>query len=365
MSAVVSAIHISLTAGLCSLLAAAFRAFDADYPKVSVYHTYHLCALAGAGTALYYILYQFCLCVAPARWGLGRRMPAHLSPYYTDASEEPAGADLVLGKPRLTMQSVWGLVYGLGVIFAALAYTFAGQHPMSYQFLALGLALCCVWEAVQPSVGSIVGGLQIIAMLFSVSAVLVASVIGTPPTRLAELDLFSLAFGVVAPALAPVLLSYIRVTTCFYRVGSVLELCEFGLPFLLILVCAFLSVADAPHLLVLGWANVTSIPALEPALAPEGFWVLLLAAPPLLAAAVVLVVTAVVHGQACDPLIGVAVFCVGSRVLDPKTASAGALVVDAFLLACGVICRCLGTRPDVERVEQAHSMVNLPEDDGV
>ena len=364
----VSLIHILLTTSLLSALVALFRGADPAYPDVSVYHTYHLCALAGVGLGLYYLLYNLVVCASPAHWGLGRRVPAHLSPYYTDASEEPAGADLVVGYPRLTMESVWGLVYGLGIAFAVLAYCFAGQQAVSFYFLTGGLSGCCVWEAIEPGAGfrpaRHSGILQLFAMLLASSSVLVANVEGRahrPVTdTIAQMDLFSLVFGVVLPCLAPCLLCYIRINTKFYRVGSVLELCEFGLPFLLILVFAFLSVGDAPYLvigrgwverpiqIILGTANATLAEPQPPhadefGVTPAGFWLILLISPLLLAALMVIVVAAVVRGHAGDPLVGVALVVVAARLIDSGGAHPAQMAFNAVLVLGALVCRCLST----------------------
>jgi hypothetical protein len=351
----VSLIHIGLTALLLAALAGIFRASDAAPP--SVYHTYHLCALAGVGFAGYYLFYQLVVSLAPPQWGVRRARPDHLSPYYTDASEEPAGADLVVGRPRLTMESVWVVVYGLGMAFAVLAYCFSGQHLVSFYFLAVGLCVCVLYEALEPGPapqpGLTQAILQVMAMILASTAILIANVQGhaqkTVVQEFVEMDLFSVVCGVLFPALAPLLLANIRVSTFPYKLGSVLELCEFGVPFLLIIVASFLAVGDGPNIVIgrgwverpiqaiMGHANATRRAAFTTS--RDGFWLLFLLAPLPFAALVVIVVAAVVRGHAADPLTGIALFVAGAGLAAPRDVPTSLVTL---LLAVGALgCRCV------------------------
>jgi hypothetical protein len=350
----VSTAHIAITLLVLSSLTAVFRAID---PRGGpVYHTYHMCAVGGVGLAFYYTVYQLIACLSPA---LRRRIPANISPYYSDASGEEHGADLVLGLPRLTMQSVWGLVYGLGMVFFALAFCFSGQQPLALAFLALGLSASCVWEIVEPGQHPTPGPLELGAMLLAGLVVFASALEGQSiPEAIAQMDLFSLAFGVVAPALAPLVLSRLRVNNRFYGVGNILELCEFGCPFLFILVAAFLCVADAPRLrLDRGWVEAPIQAILgqlanqtrqdPPAAPPDlpGFWVVLLAAPLLAAPGVVLFVAAVLRGHAADPLVALALFVVGVRTVEDRQITLLCLV-NALIAACAYACRLASTSTD-------------------
>ena len=390
----VSLIHIALTATLLAALAGIFRASAAPG---SVYNTYHLCALAGVGFALYYGFYNLVIFIAPPRWGMRRAGPGHLSPYYTDASDEPEGAELVVGRPRLTMESVWVVVYGLGMALAVLAYCFAGQHAVSFYFLSIGLCACVLYETLDPGPAPhpnlTQGVLQAISMILASTAILLANVQGpadkTVVQEFVEMDLFSIVFGVLFPVLAPLLLANIRISTFPYKLGSVFELCEFGVPFLLIVVVSFLAVGDAPNIFIgRGWVErpiqalmdtVNATPALmgavnaTPALtvnatrraahgfgvSRDGFWLLLLLAPLPFATLVVIVVAAVVRGHAADPLTGIALFVAGAGLAAPRNLPAA--VVTLLLAAAGLLCRCVGRGGGKGDDPQHGDMIGLTE----
>ena len=82
----------------------------------------HLGAFAAVGIMFYCALFEVVRMFTPIQWGLRRRQEIHTD--YVEAQGVSDGVTTVVaGVPRLTMESVWSLVYGLGMAFFVAMYS--------------------------------------------------------------------------------------------------------------------------------------------------------------------------------------------------------------------------------------------------
>lgn len=155
--------------------------------------------------------------------------------------------EVVKGLPRLTIQNVWILVYGLGLVFFVTGYCMLGIHPVCLACAGVAMGILSVDELVCPrhSLSPIYLSLRMAALLCGlvgltlVSADLVGPVIIDYVT---SLDLYSIFFGLCLPFVAQFIMIAVR-DTRHYSLGTVSQVCEFGFPFTAFLGIFHLSVA--------------------------------------------------------------------------------------------------------------------------
>lgn len=343
-------IHIGVTTALLWGLVLLFKYGDRS-PDRCLYHTVHLTALSVVAGALYYCLFEFIRQLAPGHWGLARRAQGQgystvdcerspLAPAPPDA--EPRACPR--GRARLTMGSVWGLVYGLGCVFFVTLYCASGQQAVCSYFFGLGLACMCSDELLRPLRAGALAWRQrvlegVAVALGSLCIVLVsvqAALNDNDQLDMDRIDFFSVLAGMVLPLLAPLLLGSLKTPTA-YCVGDMLELCEFGLPFMFILGCGFVVTADGhymhlyentfvPITHVIGMNTTYKSNASDMGYNNSTYWLdwegLQLVAPvvalaPLLGLpALLFITTATLREHVSDPLISLALVAAGKGVLD-------------------------------------------------
>ena len=367
-------IHIGVTSTLVGGLALLYKFADRG-PSQTLYHTVHLTALMVVVAFFYYLLFEIFRRVSPQRWGLRRR---HTGQAYSvieargyeargyeargseargsEAREEqatrgaagkaggresdPEGAqstasDPLLSqlripdRPRLSMASVCWLVYGLGFVFFVTLYCLSGQQAICSYFFGVGLSCLCIDELMAPLASSPFAGrvrlLEVMAVALAFAGVVLAGV-GTimyDETRMQWplLDIFSVTTGFFLPLLAPITLYGLKDSQAYYT-GDMLELCEFGLPFMFILGCGFIVSADAQSVRLVGSMgglyNLSSVTGggLADGADPGGLVALLVVGPLLAVPALVFITTASLRGHASDPLIAFALVIAGQYLLE-------------------------------------------------
>ena len=165
--------------------------------------------------------------------------------FYNDMQSRPT--EVVWGVPRLTLENVWILVYGVGFVLFIGGYCMLGLHPLCLSCFGLAVGVLSVDELVSPRVAhsklytsARVGSL--LAALVSLGLV-TAQLLNQMLVEFVEtLDLYALTFGLCLPFLGQFLLVAVRESR-HYTLGSVFEVCEFGLPFAVFLSIFHLSVA--------------------------------------------------------------------------------------------------------------------------
>ena len=383
----VVSIHIGVTSALLGGLALLFKYGDRS-PDRSLYHTVHLTALSVASTSFYYLVFELLRQIAPVHWGLARRAKGYT---YASLEQERAPGDDTAPEPprparecpRLTMENIWGLVYGLGSVFFVALYCVSGQQAVCSYFFGLGLASMTSDELLRPLRNGPYAWRQ---RALETSAVLLATlciVFVSLHTALSDqtqldverIDLFSVLAGMILPMLAPLLLGTLKSPTG-YCVGDMLELCEFGLPFMFILGCCFVVMADAQsvrlaesaftpiyaRLNASGWQGASNWSA---ATAPNathwaGWEDLRLAAPvvalaPLLGVpALVFITTATLREHVSDPLIALGLVVAGKALLDEGLLILGTPLCLASIVAAklALLARLASTSYDERPVAQ-------------
>lgn len=160
---------------------------------------------------------------------------------------QPRTTEVIWGVPRLTLQNVWILVYGVGFILFIGGYCMLGLHPLCLTCFGFAVGVLSVDELVSPRVTY--SKLYASARVASLLATLVSLVLVTAELMnqmllefVETLDLYALTFGLCLPFLGQFLMVAVRESR-HYTLGSVVEVCEFGLPFAVFLSVFHLSVA--------------------------------------------------------------------------------------------------------------------------
>lgn len=240
-------------AGMTGALLAGFglhRMTLSDGSSPTVFETvYSHCVLVMV-TLGYYCLCKlfYAACTASSR----RIIQTPDGPGYVDADSLRVGTrqgstEIVRGLPRLTIQNVWILVYGLGLVFFVTGYCMLGVQPVCLACAGIAMGILSVDELVCPRrrvspLYLVLRWAALIAGLISLSLVS-ANLIGPVILQYAEsLDFYSLFFGICLPFVAQFIMIAVRDTRHF-SLGTVAQVCEFGFPFTAFLGLFHLSVA--------------------------------------------------------------------------------------------------------------------------
>jgi hypothetical protein len=364
-------IHIGVTSGLLGGLMLLFKYGDRSTDR-SLYHTVHLTALSVVSAAVYYSLFEFCRQLSPPDWGLRRRGEgqayASVEPERAPLGAEPAAEEpppTPRERPRLTMGSIWALVYGLGFVFFVTLYSVSGQQTICSYFFGLGLASMTSDEILRPIPNTPHGwrqrALEALAVVFATAGIVLASMHyafgDDTPYEIMHIDLFSVLAGAFLPLLCPLLLGLLKNPTG-YCVGDMMELCEFGLPFMFILGSVFVVMADAQTAKIVqtvftpiyptlnmnytGIFNVTTM--ITPNNTYETGWQELALMAPVVALAPLLglpallfITTATLREHVSDPLAALALVVAGKTVVD-----GGLLALGQPLCLCALVAAKLG-----------------------
>lgn len=344
-------IHVCMTSLLLGSLMLLFKYVDTPARK-SVFHTVHITALTVVSACVYYILLELLRGVAPAAWGLARRGDGQM---YSEVSERPLmpakqedceDVDTPIeqqpdtGRARLTMSNIWGLVYGLGCSFFVFLYCLSGEQPVCIQFLSGGLLCLCIEDLQRPlglaaysSRNRICECLASIMAFLSISMTVFLSIgITGCLDLLNKTDPNSILMYAILPFAAPLLIGTLK-NSPNIRVGDMIELCEFGMPFLFIIGVGFTGVIDAHRinlLAVFGTSqqhhetqhNLTDVRHITNStdwlsgIDIQSLGVILAAAPFFGIPVIIFISTATLRNHAVDSLVSIALVMAGFVILD-------------------------------------------------
>lgn len=340
-------IHLWVISTLVAGLGLLYRFAD-NAPDKTVFHTVHVTAMMVVIGCGYYMLFELFRRVAPTRWGLGRR---HTGQAYsemearprasaqdpvTDLEEDPSSSGAAAApllsqarlpeRPRLNMSNVCWLVYGLGFVFFVSIYCFSGQQTLCSYYFVVGLCCLCLDELFAPLGDSPFAArarlleCAAVALAF-VGATLLLVVHNPPDAPFPPFDIFSLATGVILPIMAPLTLYGLKESK-EYTTRDMLELCEFGLPFMFILGAGFVIVSDAQSVRLMGSIGLNGLPMGRHTWKwtdggdAAGVTFLLFLGPLLALPVLVFVTTAALRGHASDPLIAFMLVFAGRALLE-------------------------------------------------
>lgn len=309
------------------------------------FHSAYVGSLVLMCTLGYYVLAK----IGQAALGPPRRRGGRTG-VYMDMQQQNKTA-IVTGVPKLTIENVWILVYGLGAVVFVMAYTCLGVEPVSLTCMGVGMGLLCMDELIHPRremlavyvavrIGALLSGLIGLCLVFVES-------FGEMVSRFLSTSDWPAAIGGIGlPFLSQFLMLCVR-DYRKYTVGGVIEMCEFGLPFAVILGGCLLWTAEAErrhgqeasYELLLNetmewYRNLTRDSAQDPV---AGWAAYLSLVPFLLAPVIVLYVACVLDGCAVDPLLAVSL-----AASVQCTVRKGASVINIYALLCscaGVVVR--------------------------
>lgn len=248
---VVSLRVILMTTGLLGVFGL-YKATLAGAETASVFETVYANCIVILVSLIYYCILKLALHSCRPRRGarrVSRILLAHdqNNTGYLDLHQISSTTDVVLGVPRLTIQNVWTLVYGVGFILFVTGYCILGQHPFCLACVGLGMSLLAIDEIICPRrpLNKLYASARyaaLLAVLVSLLLVTVDLINTVLVTFVATLDLYSLVFGLCLPLTSQFLMVAVR-DNRRYSIGSVFEVCEFGLPFTAFLGVFHLSVA--------------------------------------------------------------------------------------------------------------------------
>ncbi len=233
--------------------------------------------------------------------------------FYTDVQR--VTTEVVWGVPRLTLQNVWILVYGVGFILFVSGYCILGVQPLCLACFGFAVGVLSVDELVCPR--ATFSKLYISARIGALLCCLVSLVLVTAQLLnqmlvdfVETLDLYALTFGLCLPFLAQFLMVAVRESR-HYTIGSVIEVCEFGLPFAVFLSIFHLSVAYGQQYQLEGSTSRTNTSGIltfsRVFRTDTPFVAFFTVAPFLVAPSLVGYVTCALDGTAVDSLIAVTV----------------------------------------------------------
>jgi hypothetical protein len=230
--------------GMITSLLAVFGLFRCTIASstepISVFQTVYSQCILIIVSLFYYGIAKVCLILI--RPGRNR----YLVPVEPSASRAPP-MGLNLSLPRLTIQNVWILVYGLGFVFFITGYCFLGLHPICLAFTGLAMGVLGVDELVCPrtQLMRLYTSLRLLTLLLAVIALVLVSadLLDSMVIKyVSTLDIYSIFFGLVFPFGSQFILIIIR-DSRRYTLGTVVEVCEFGFPFTVFLGIFHLCVA--------------------------------------------------------------------------------------------------------------------------
>jgi len=339
-------IHVGMTSLLLGSLTLLFKFADTAHSK-PLFHTVHVTALTVVSSCIYYILFELVRGIAPLAWGLARRGNGQT---YSEVSDRPLiqskredcedpntplEQQPDAGRARLTMGNIWGLVYGLGISFFVGLYCLSGEQPICTQFFSGGLLVLCIEDLQRPlgfaPYSSRNRILECLACLMAFTSVVMACFISLGVSGYVDVlnntDPFSIFVGVIFPFAAPLVIGTLKNSPNIH-VGDMIELCEFGMPFLFIIGVGFTAVTDAQRINLLGLFGTTQQynTTVTSSVADSTNWIngvdfesiaVILATAPLFSIPILIfIATATLRNHAVDSLISIALVMVGILLVD-------------------------------------------------
>jgi hypothetical protein len=355
-----------------------YRLTLATRRPVTVFQAVYTHSIIILVSLVYYCIGKFCYsaCHPPVPPRKRRPLEAQTSHIDLQRLSMPCSetTQVVMGVPKLTIQNVWILVYGLGFVFFITGYCFLGIHPACLACAGLAMWVLSVDELICPKAPFqqyyLIMRYTILLVSF-VSLVLVTVDLFSDSVveeYVGSLDLYSIFFGLFIPICCQYLMILVRDSSQHCTLGTVFEACEFGFPFTVFLGVFHFCVAygqrlqthaddthmrqdyllDAGNLnATLGpdfyyWyhANVTAMGVMR----TDGPSVLFFSISPLLLAPVIVsYVSSVLDGCTVDPLLSLTLALTVERLILSPGGSVSALnIYGAVCCSVAILLRILG-----------------------
>jgi hypothetical protein len=298
-----------------------------DKPPTVFDTVYFQCIVANVSLC-YYCVLKFCMVACSPPRSRPRRIsfvPRDGDGNYLDMHISTA-TDIIRGTPKLTIQNVWVFVYGVGFILFVSGYCILGLNRLCLASFGLGMGTLALDELICPR--GAMGKLYASARAASLMACVVSLILVSAELLSAEvvaftstLDLYSFGFGFCLPNVSHFLMVAVRDSRHF-SLGSVIEVCEFGLPFTAFLCVFHLSVAYGQRFQIgsagEGWGGKGLAVRTD-----TPFLLFFALAPFLVCPCLVAFVSCVLEGSAIDPLLAVALSLCVHYVLEKPASALG------------------------------------------
>lgn len=326
---------VLMTGGLLGVFGL-YQATLAGENTATVFETVYANCIIILVSLVYYCVYKLLLASCYPRSRQPRRVMLiprdQDSSRYLDLHQIASTTDVILGVPRLTIQNVWTLVYGVGAILFVSGYCVLGLHPFCLACVGLGMSILAIDELICPrhTLNKLYASARYAALITVIVSLLLVTfdLINTLLVSfVASLDLYSLVFGLGLPLVSQFLMIAVR-DNRRYSLGSVLEVCEFGLPFTAFLGVFHLSVAYGQRYQIAhhhedtgsSWNQSLAVHSEQPIAAlvrSDGPFLLFYGLAPFLVIPSLLgYVSCVLDGSAIDPLLSVSLtLCVQYLIL--------------------------------------------------
>lgn len=341
--------RIVLLAKLLLGLTFVYRLLLATSRPPTVFDTVYAQCIVIIVSLVYYCVGKFCVgaCYPPKpRPRRVSLVPRDADGNYVDMQLTTA-TEVIRGAPRLNMQNVWVFVYGVGFVLFIWGYCVLGLHPLCLACFGCGMGTLALDELVCPrnTLTRLYTSVRTAALLTcNVSLLLVCSDLFQ--VELVEfvttLDLYTLVFGVVLPVISHFLVIAVRDSRRF-SIGSVVELCEFGLPFAVFLGVFHLCVAYGQRFQMgletydLFVNRTWSHEALSTHVRTDGPFILFYAVAPLLICPCVLgYISCVLEGSSIDPMLSVALALCGHYLMEWHASTLGIYGTVCCAVAVGI-----------------------------
>lgn len=282
-------------------------------------------------------------------------VPRDVEGNYVDMQLTTA-TQVIKGNPRLNIQNVWVFVYGVGFVLFIAGYCVLGLHPLCLGSFGSGLGVLALDELVCPrhTLSKLYASLRTgVLLCCNVSIGLLCMDLFQSEFKefASTLDVYALIFGLALPLLSHFLMIAVRDSRRF-SLGSVAELCEFGLPFTVFLGVFHLCVAYGQRYqlgrdsAVIGYEldifNQTwSHASLTTHVRTDGPFVLFYALAPLLVGPCVLgYVSCVMEGSSIDPMLAVSLSLCVHFLVDRHVSTLG--IYGVVCCVVGIVLRVTG-----------------------
>lgn len=346
---VVVALRIACLAKLLLCVTFLYRLLLATDRSPTVFDTVYAQCIVILVSLVYYCVCKFCLSACYPPKHRPRRVslvPRDADGNYVDMQLTTA-TEVVRGAPRLNIQNVWVFVYGVGFVLFIAGYCVLGLHPLCLASFGCGSVTLALDELVCPrhTLTKLYASARVAVLLTgTVALLLVCASLFQDEFRefTATLDLYSFGFGVCLPLLAHFLMIAVRDSRSF-SLGSVVEVCEFGLPFTVFLAVFHLSVAYGQRFQLNVENSVVGLDlflnqswghaALSTHVRTDGPFVLFYGLAPLLVCpCVVGYVSCVLEGSSIDPLLAISLTLCVHLLVDVPASTLGVY---------GIVCCCV------------------------
>lgn len=204
-----------------------------------------LCCMIFLTLFMYWFITKSIRCVLPARWSWGYRPPEQ---NYTDMTEH-SRTQIIQGRPRLRIDDIWIIVYGVGLSYFSINYIFSCRDLLASTMITYAILMCIGTDIVISSVDLINMKNMMIALAACVCSISFGINFANDNFLIwrqvfLQNDIFSIVFRISIPFIGILFLNLLQDNKKITYTGAY-ELSEFGIPFASIIAFTFVIGNDS------------------------------------------------------------------------------------------------------------------------